>query len=145
MVEKAKRVIPKDRIRPPIVEADEKAFATKVLASTPTDLSTPVVKMTRAVSEQMTMVSTKTSVIPQSPWRIGWSVEADAWAIGDEPSPASLVNTPLATPADMTCFIERPATPPATLIGAKAPTKIDSMAGIRFALLRKIIQTDPKI
>src|SRR5699024_11040803 len=136
IVENAKSVIPSESIRPPTDELLAKALATRILGSTPTDLSTPVVKITRAVREQITTVSMKTSVIPRKPCRTGWSVIADAWAIGDDPSPASFVKTPLATPEEITDLIDRPRPPPMTLFGRKASTKIDSIAGIRLLRFR---------
>ena len=57
-----------------------------------------VVRITRAVSVQTTMVSANTSKIPHIPCSAGSFVSAALWANTEAPSPASLVNTPLATP-----------------------------------------------
>ena len=57
--------------------------------------------MTSAVTVQTTSVATKTSNAPHIPSSAGSSTSAAAWAIAEEPRPASLVNTPLATPKRM--------------------------------------------
>ena len=54
--------------------------------------------MTRAVMEQTTMVSMKGPSMATAPSRIISLVRAAAWAMGADPSPASLLNTPRATP-----------------------------------------------
>ena len=54
--------------------------------------------MVRAVTVHTTSVAKKTSNIPQKPSSAGASVSAAAWAMAEEPTPASLVNTPRATP-----------------------------------------------
>lgn len=54
--------------------------------------------MARAVTVQTRPVATKTSKMPHMPSSAGWSTSAAAWAMAEEPNPASLVKTPLATP-----------------------------------------------
>lgn len=44
------------------------------------------------------MVATNTSKMPHIPCSAGSLVSAAAWAMEEEPMPASLVNTPRATP-----------------------------------------------
>ena len=65
---------------------------------------------TMPVMEHTTMVSRKVPVMDTSACRTGWSVRAAAAAIGAEPMPASLENTPRATPKRITV----PSAPPAT-------------------------------
>ena len=48
--------------------------------------------MTKAVKVQTTMVSMNGSSPPTTPSRAGSSVLAAAWAMGDEPAPASEEN-----------------------------------------------------
>ena len=67
-------------------------------AATPYSKSAPLQSIISAVNVQMTMVSTKTSKIPKSPWRTGYLVSAEAWAIEPVPSPASLEKIPQDTP-----------------------------------------------
>ena len=51
-----------------------------------------------AVTVQMTRVAKHTSNIPQKPSAAGLLASAAAWAMAEDPTPASLVNTPRATP-----------------------------------------------
>ena len=53
-------------------------------------------RIIRAVIVQMTIVSRKTSKIPQTPWCAGSCALDDACGIVEEPTPASLEKTPLA-------------------------------------------------
>ena len=54
--------------------------------------------MVSAVTVQTTIVAKNTSNMPQNPSWAGKSASAAAWAMAEEPTPASLVNTPRATP-----------------------------------------------
>lgn len=54
---------------------------------------------------QITMVSTNTSNTPHMACSAGSSVEEAAWAIGAEPRPASLENTPRANPCFMAAMM----------------------------------------
>ena len=56
-----------------------------------------MVRITRAVIVQTTMVSMNTSQMPQSPWPTGVFC-ACAWTIEAEPRPASLEKMPRALP-----------------------------------------------
>ena len=58
----------------------------------------PPMTSTMPVMLQTTMVSRKVPVIDTSACREGWSVFAAAAAMGAEPMPDSLENTPRATP-----------------------------------------------
>ena len=49
----------------------------------------------------------------------------EAWAIGAEPKPASLENTPRFTPQVMTKMTE-PTAPPVTPLGENAPSKMEA-------------------
>ena len=59
---------------------------------------TPEVRITRAVTEQTQMVAMNTSKMPHMPCSAGSLVLEAAWAMAEVPMPASLVNTPRATP-----------------------------------------------
>ena len=92
-------------------------------ASLPKGISTPLHKITRAVSVQITMVSANTSKIPKYPCLTGFLVSAVAWAIEPVPKPASLEKIPLEIPF----FMERiklPTAPPVNALGEKAEAKI---------------------
>ena len=52
----------------------------------------------KAVVEQMRMVSMNTESICTSPCFTGWDTSAAAAALGAEPMPASLENSPRLTP-----------------------------------------------
>ena len=65
----------------------------------------------------------KTSKMPYRPCFTQSVSEVAAWAIGAEPRPASLENTPRLTPQVMTRTME-PTTPPVTPLGVKAPWKM---------------------
>ena len=60
--------------------------------------STPDRSTAMEVRVQMMMVSTKTSKMPHRPCSTGSLVLEAAWAMGAEPRPASLENTPRAKP-----------------------------------------------
>ena len=57
-----------------------------------------LVRMDRAVMEHTTRVSANTSNTPQRPCFTGSFTLEVAWAMEAEPRPASLENTPRATP-----------------------------------------------
>ena len=59
---------------------------------------TPLTRMARAVTVHTATVDRNTSKMPHIPCRAGWSVRAAPWAMAEVPRPASLVNTPRATP-----------------------------------------------
>ena len=56
------------------------------------------ISITKAVIEQMMIVSKNIPDMETSPWLKGLSVCAAAWAIGVLPNPASLEKTPLMIP-----------------------------------------------
>ena len=66
--------------------------------------------------------------MPQQPCSTGPRAAAPAWAMGAEPSPASLVKTPLATPKWTAWRTVYPAAPPAAAWGVKAQRKIRERA-----------------
>ena len=55
-------------------------------------------RITKAVSEQRSIVSINTSTIPKKPCSHGELVSLPAWAVGDVPLPASFESIPRATP-----------------------------------------------
>ena len=59
---------------------------------------TPEVRITRAVMEQTDRVAINTSKMPHIPCSAGSCTWEAAWAMAEEPMPASFVNTPRATP-----------------------------------------------
>ena len=81
--------------------------------------------MTIAVRVQMTMVSAKTSKIPNIPCLTGFLVSAQAWAMEPVPRPASLEKMPRETPFCM-LMNRLPMVPPVKAAGLKAPAKIAS-------------------
>ena len=83
----------------------------------------------------MTMLSKKTSNVPHRPWRAGWSVSAEACAMGAEPMPASCVNTPRDMPTRHAYMTVAPRKPPVAAVPVKASRKImATAAGISAAL-----------
>ena len=91
---------------------------------TPKGISTPLQMMVRAVREQMTMVSTKTSKMPKTPCSTGPLVSAAAWAMAAEPRPASLEKALRRIPQMTVCFSRMPEPAPRTAWGVKALAKI---------------------
>ena len=61
--------------------------------------------MTSAVSVHMTMVSANTSNTAHMPCSQGSAASAAVCTMTDEPSPASLENTPRDTPTRMACIM----------------------------------------
>ena len=70
---------------------------------------TPVTMTTSAVSRQMITVSRNGSMSAAKPCDMGSWVRTVAWAMGAEPSPASLANAARRKP-----WINAPITPPVT-------------------------------
>jgi hypothetical protein len=132
MIAKVKNTLP----NPPRVCAnDANAKGAPVIPS----LYNPAVIITNPVRVHITNVSTKTSNIPQKPCSAGSLHREAACAIGAEPKPASLVNTPLATPYLMARIIIYPPIPPPTVCTEKALRRITPKAGnIPEALTAKI-------
>ena len=95
---------------------------------------------TSPVIVQTTRVSMKVPVMETSAWRTGESVLAAAAAIGAEPSPASLENTPRATPMRMTV----PMAPPATASPVNASVRISFRAGITSSTWQATITIPPR-
>ena len=88
--------------------------------------------MTNAVSEQSTIVSTKTSKMPTTPCSAGCRTRAMPCAMGALPRPASFESTPRLTPAEMACDTEAPTKPPSAAVGANAlPTISPNISGTR--------------
>ena len=83
-----------------------------------------------------TKVSTKTSKIPMSPWRTGWSTWAVAWIMGADPQPASLLNTERESPTLMAWVTVAPRNPPKAALPVKALWKIRATAAGRAGALR---------
>ena len=97
--------------------------------------------MTMAVSVQMTMVSAKTSKMPNIPCLAGFFVSAQAWAMEPVPRPASLEKIPRETPF---CILTKrlPMTPPVKAAGLKAPAKMASMTAGKRWMFRMTTPTD---
>ena len=79
----------------------------------------------------MTMVSAKTSKIPNIPCLTGLRVSAQAWAMEPVPRPASLEKMPRETPF---CILRKtlPMAPPVKARGSNAPPTMEaSTAGKR--------------
>ena len=89
---------------------------------------TPLTRMTRAVAVHTSRVETHTSTIPHIPCRAGQSTSAAAWAMAEVPSPASLVNTPRATPYRRAAARVYPIPPPTAASGRSAEQKISAIA-----------------
>ena len=53
------------------------------------------------------------------PWRAGWSLSAEAWAMGAEPMPASWVKTPRAIPIRQAYITDAPRKPPIAAVPVK--------------------------
>ena len=94
-----------------------------------------------AVSVQMTMVSAKTSKMPNTPCLTGFFVSAQAWAMEPVPRPASLEKIPRETPF---CILTKrlPMTPPVKAAGLKAPAKMASMTAGKRWMFRMTTPTD---
>ena len=110
-------------IQPPYV-AVKPDIVSSAPAACPYVTGTPLHKITRAVSVQITIVSTKTSKIPKNPCFTGFLVSAHACAIEPVPRPASLENIPLDTPFFI-LIKKLPTAPPVTAAGENAPWNID--------------------
>ena len=94
--------------------------------------------MTKAVIEQTTMVSTKTSKTPTRPCSDGWFTLAMPCAIGALPRPASFDSTPRLTPAATICAKPAPAKPPTAADGVNALETICAMtAGMAVRLMSR--------
>ncbi len=91
----------------------------------------PVATMAKPVTEHTTMVSIKVPSMAMLPWRAGWSVCAEAWAMGALPRPASLEKMPRAMPKRIASFTAAPAKPPAAAVPVKASLKHRAMAAGR--------------
>ena len=81
--------------------------------------------MTRAVTVHTTSVEKQVSNIPQKPARRAVVSPAAAWAMAEDPTPASLVKTPRATPYRKAA----PAAPPQAARGVRAQVTISRKAG----------------
>ena len=98
MVEKAKNSMQMaTKALPKEPNASLKAIWARVVPVSPEE-SIPEVRITRAVTEQTQMVAMNTSKMPHIPCSAGSLVLEAAWAMAEVPMPASLVNTPRATP-----------------------------------------------
>ena len=80
--------------------------------------------MENTVRFRITKVSTNTLTMAASPCSWGFLAFALAWAWGVEPMPASLENSPLATPNRMASRTVIPRAAPPRAWGLKAPTTI---------------------
>ena len=85
--------------------------------------------MTSPVIVQMTRVSMNGPSMATMPSRTGSSVLAAAWAMGAEPWPDSLENSPRFTPQVSMKMKPPPAKPPTCAAGWKAAETIRPMAG----------------
>lgn len=85
---------------------------------------TPEVRSMRPVRVQMTPVSTKTSKIPMRAYSPGSSALAEAWAMEDEPRPASLEKIPRRIPQLMALVKPAPTVPPTAGPHPRAPLTI---------------------
>lgn len=88
--------------------------------------------ITRPVMAHITTVSQKVAVIDTSACRFGSLVFAQAAAIAVEPSPASLVKRPFATPCLAAMSIVLPINPPVAAFVEKAAVNISFIAGRRY-------------
>ena len=68
------------------------------MSSSPATFSAGVIRMMKAVQEQITTVSMNTPRAWRRPVLAGWEVSPAAAAQGAEPDPASLENSPRFTP-----------------------------------------------
>ncbi len=95
-----------------------------------------VLTMAIPVTAHMTAVSQKGPVIEIKPCLAGDSSPEAAAAIGIEPSPASFVKSPLATPVRTASISPPPAAPPAAARPEKASVSISPSASGSTAELR---------
>lgn len=94
---------------------------TSAPAACPKGSSTPEHSTISAVSVQMSAVSTNTSKIPSIACSSGPFVLAEAWAMGEDPSPASLENIPRRSPQLSADLAPHPAAPPRAAFFVNAP------------------------
>ena len=78
----------------------------------------------KAVMEQTTIVSTKTSKMPTTPCSEGWLTFAMPCAIGALPRPASFDSTPRLMPAATIWATDAPTKPPTAADGENACERI---------------------
>ena len=95
-------------------------------------VQTPLDRMTSAVILQTTMVSIKGSSIETMPCSTDFFVLEDAWAIGEDPWPASLEYKPLATPYFKLIAKLAPKNPPTAAEPVKTCANIALNEGIIF-------------
>ena len=87
-------------------------------------VSKPLERMTKAVSEQTTIVSMKGPSIATRPSRTGSFVFAAPCASGAVPSPASFEKAARRTPIIIACWKPIPIAPPAAAVPVKASRKM---------------------
>ncbi len=143
MVEKAKMIRPKPTTKSPspgtpILKAiwDSSAPVSPLLQA-------PVMMIKRAVRVQTQMVSMKVPSIPTTPCRTGSWVRAAAWAMGALPSPASLENTPRATPNRRTWAMAAPVNPPVAAVPVNASVKIMPKADATCSMFKPMMIRAP--
>ena len=85
--------------------------------------------ITIPVIAQITTVSQNVPVLDTRAWRTGFLVFAAAATIGAEPSPDSLLKSPLAIPYLAAIIIPAPTNPPPAASGLKAETTMSLIAG----------------
>ena len=108
---------------------NETSPAPRVISVGTLAFQAPVATITSPVMVQMTMVSMNGSTSATTPSETGSSVLAAAWAMGAEPWPASLENSPRLTP-QTAVSTNTPAPAPAMLaVGLNASRKIRVNAG----------------
>ena len=100
-----------------VVSAEEKSSPPTVC---PQGTWMPLQRMAKAVREQITTVSAKTSKMPQSPCSGADLTSAEAWAMAAEPSPASLEKALRRRPHCRACPMAAPLIPPPRAFREKA-------------------------
>ena len=144
MVVKANRHSPIVTMYWPPGNALAKAMEVRLAPLTPVG-QTSMITMTRPVMVQMIRVSMKVPSMAIMPCCTGWLVRAAAWAMGALPRPASLENTPRATPKRSAAHTVAPANPPAAAVPFMAlsmmVTKAPGMASMWVIMTTRDIST----
>ena len=98
--------------------------AEQIISGPPSPISTPLTKITKAVTVHKIIVSAKTSAMPQFPCVLGSLTRQLACTATVDPSPASFENAPRRNPMIHACFTAKPAPPPAADFNENAELKI---------------------
>ena len=146
MVENAKVTMPTLRIIGPTTGMTPKACEVRVslAESMPLGAITQLTR-TRPVMAQTTTVSQKVPVEETRAWRTGLRVWAAAAAMGAEPRPDSLENSPRAIPKRQAVMMVEPTNPPPAAWGEKAEVTMTRMVSPRYSKLMHRITMQPMI